>query len=145
MTTAAKLGRTSDLLDPILGDRYANHLGLYAGQTGISGEALGNFPQPFAKLALISALIGMSYGVFFRRETLTWQMSVGWGLLYGLVWWYLGPLTLLPLLLGEPCTWTTADADATLPWLTGPGQRFGRHGVFLVRYNIACGPGRRSS
>jgi hypothetical protein len=24
---------------------YANHLGLYAKQTGPSGEALGNFPQ----------------------------------------------------------------------------------------------------
>ena len=26
---------------------YANHLGLYAEQTGDSGEALGNFPQAF--------------------------------------------------------------------------------------------------
>jgi uncharacterized membrane protein YagU involved in acid resistance len=68
---------------------------------------------------LISALIGMSYGVLFRREAPNWQASLGWGLLYGLVWWYLGPLTLSPLLLGEPCTWTTADADAALPWLIG--------------------------
>jgi GH15 family glucan-1,4-alpha-glucosidase len=30
----------------------ANHLGLRAGQTGASGEALGNFPQAFAYLAL---------------------------------------------------------------------------------------------
>ena len=34
---------------------YSNHLGLYAEQIGSSGEALGNFPQAFTHLSLISA------------------------------------------------------------------------------------------
>lgn len=38
---------------------FANHLGLYAEQTGTSGEALGNFPQAFTHLGLISAAFNL--------------------------------------------------------------------------------------
>lgn len=34
---------------------HANHLGLLAEESGLSGEALGNFPQAFSHLGLISA------------------------------------------------------------------------------------------
>ncbi len=41
------------LFDKMLG--YANHLGLYAEQLGRRGQQLGNFPQAFTHLGLISA------------------------------------------------------------------------------------------
>jgi GH15 family glucan-1,4-alpha-glucosidase len=48
-----KLDQARLLFERMLG--YANHLGLYAEQTGRTGEALGNYPQALTHLALISA------------------------------------------------------------------------------------------
>jgi GH15 family glucan-1,4-alpha-glucosidase len=45
------------LFEQMLG--YSNHLGLYAEQTGLSGEALGNFPQALTHLGLISAAFNL--------------------------------------------------------------------------------------
>ena len=38
---------------------FSNHVGLYAEQTGHRGEALGNFPQAFTHLALISSAFNL--------------------------------------------------------------------------------------
>lgn len=46
---------------------YANHLGLYAEEVGPSGEALGNFPQAFTHLTLISAAFNLDRALGARR------------------------------------------------------------------------------
>jgi hypothetical protein len=40
-------------------------------------------------------------------------------MLYGLAWWFVGPLTLTPILLGDPFVWTTEAAGRLLPALIG--------------------------
>jgi hypothetical protein len=81
---------------------------------GGSSPVLGFFVH-----MIISALIGMSYGLLFAHEASDFGSGVAWGLLYGLIWWFLGPLTLLPILLGRSMTWTTVAAGAYLPSLIG--------------------------
>jgi GH15 family glucan-1,4-alpha-glucosidase len=56
-TDPARLEDARLLFEQMLG--YANHLGLFAEQTGDSGEALGNYPQAFTHLALISAAFNL--------------------------------------------------------------------------------------
>jgi GH15 family glucan-1,4-alpha-glucosidase len=56
-TDRRRLDQARLLFEEMLG--YANHLGLYAEQTGPSGEALGNFPQAFTHLGLISAAFNL--------------------------------------------------------------------------------------
>ncbi len=56
-TDPRRLKQARLMFERMLG--YANHLGLYAEQTGPNGEALGNFPQAFTHLALISAAFNL--------------------------------------------------------------------------------------
>ncbi len=52
LARAGELEKAQLLFEKLLG--YANHLGLYSEQIGASGQHLGNFPQAFTHLALIS-------------------------------------------------------------------------------------------
>ena len=53
LTRAGRLDEARLVFEKMLG--YANHVGLYAEQLGPAGEHLGNFPQAFTHLGLISA------------------------------------------------------------------------------------------
>ncbi|MCK9822524.1 glycoside hydrolase family 15 protein [Nocardioides cavernae] len=57
LTRAGRLGDARLALEKMF--TYANHLGHYAEQVGLNGEQLGNFPQGFTHLSLISAVINL--------------------------------------------------------------------------------------
>ena len=61
----ARLNEARLMFEQMLG--YANHLGLYSEETGSRGEALGNSPQAFTHLALISAAFNLDRALGGRR------------------------------------------------------------------------------
>ena len=57
LTRAGRLDEARLALEKMF--TYANHLGQYAEQVGLNGEQLGNFPQAFTHLSLVSAVINL--------------------------------------------------------------------------------------
>ena len=68
---------------------------------------------------LVSVGIGMTYGLLFRNEAPSIGLGVPWGFLFGVIWWYVGPLTLLPLILTGVYDWRASAAAALFPSLIG--------------------------
>ena len=70
---------------------------------------------------VISALIGVSFAVVFHRFVHAAIAGLGYGLLYGGAWWFLGPLTLMPLFMGMSLgvNWNATAASQMLPSLVG--------------------------
>jgi len=57
LSRSGQLEKARFYFEKMLG--YANHLGLYSEQLGFEGEHLGNFPQAFTHLGLISAALNL--------------------------------------------------------------------------------------
>ena len=70
---------------------------------------------------VISALLGVSFAVVFHRFVHAASAGLGYGLLYGGAWWFLGPLTLMPLFMGMSLgvNWNATAASRMLPSLVG--------------------------
>ncbi len=66
-----------------------------------------------------SVIIGAVFGLVFGNLSHTYGQGAAWGLLYGAIWWVLGPLVLMPLLLGMGVQFGTALAPMNLMSLVG--------------------------
>jgi hypothetical protein len=80
--------------------------------------SFGGIRGPIIHL-VVSTGIGMSYGFLFRDEAPSIGLGVPWGFLFGVIWWYVGPLTLLPLILTGVYDWRASAAVALFPSLIG--------------------------
>ncbi|MBV9845681.1 MAG: hypothetical protein JOZ47_11475 [Kutzneria sp.] len=68
---------------------------------------------------LIAQAVGISFTLLFHRHSVDTASAVGWGASYGFFWWVLGPLTLMPLLLGVSPQWNSQVLAASFPSLVG--------------------------
>ena len=59
LSRAGQLNKARLFFEKMLG--YANHVGLYAEMLGFQGEHLGNFPQAFTHLGLITAALSLDH------------------------------------------------------------------------------------
>ncbi len=68
---------------------------------------------------VIAVIIGATFGLLFQRDVRGYGSSLGWGLAYGIFWWFLGPLTLKPLLQGHAPDWSLARGQELFGSLMG--------------------------
>ena len=66
-----------------------------------------------------SAIIGGAFGFGFGSLSTSAGGGIGFGLLYGLIWWFLGPLTLMPLMMGMGLMLSATGMSNALPSLWG--------------------------
>jgi hypothetical protein len=68
---------------------------------------------------VIAGLAGAGFGVLLWRQRPGPGETFFWGLAYGVLWWFIEPLTLVPLALGHAITWDVHTAQAAFPALLG--------------------------
>ena len=91
------------------------------GMLPMIGNMVG-IPSPWVGFfvhLMISAAIGGSFAVLLDASGL--RGGLGTGLAYGLAWWILGPLTLMPLFMGMGLgvNWNVAAMEQAMPSLVG--------------------------
>jgi len=68
---------------------------------------------------LIALLIGAIVGILFQRDVRGYGSSMGWGVGFGIFWWFFGPLTIFPLIGREPIDWSADQGTALFGSLVG--------------------------
>ncbi|MGD2050618.1 MAG: NAD(P)/FAD-dependent oxidoreductase [Chloroflexota bacterium] len=86
----------------------------HAGLLGLKSVGVGLIAH-----FLISAILGAGFAGIFRFQTESFAATLSTGILFGLLWWIAGPLTLSPFLTGQLPTWSAFEAAHAFPFLIG--------------------------
>jgi hypothetical protein len=65
------------------------------------------------------AILGVIFALIFFKHVPTFYAAALWGLVYGIIWWFLGTLTLAPIAMKMPVVWSTAVMTTEMPMLMG--------------------------
>lgn len=105
----------------LVGGAVAGAATLVQGLASTIGEFIGLASSPIGVLLhlTVSGFVGAGFGSLFRFQPVGYAPTVTAGVLYGLLWWIAGPLTLVPVLLGREPAWSIQAASRALPGLIG--------------------------
>ena len=67
---------------------------------GMIGSLVGAPSLGWLVHLVISAIIGAGFGLVLGRFVAGWPTALGFGAAYGFVWWILGPLLVMPTMMG---------------------------------------------
>ena len=93
--------------------------GVWMAEKGVLAAiaSMGGGSSPLLGLVMhlvISMGIGASFAVLYFRVAVGLIPSILWGLVYGFIWWFLGPLTLMSLMMGAGLQWTASAVGQTI-------------------------------
>jgi len=126
MATTARSSASSSLVQRIIGGVVGGVVGglvfgammamlpMVASVVGSESAAVGFIYHMFN-----SVIIGTLFGLGFGGLSHTYGQGASWGLLYGVIWWVLGPLVLMPLMLGMGLQFGMAFTPPMLMSLVG--------------------------
>lgn len=87
------------------------------------GSMIG-MPNPVAGFAvhlIISMAMGVIFALIFYKAACKRLSGSICGIIYGIIWWFLGPITLMPIMMGEQLgsMWNASVMQTAFPSLFG--------------------------
>lgn len=98
MSTAVKAGTIAGLGGGLVFGVMMGMMGMLPMVGMLVGQE--NAVVGFIVHMIISAFIGATFGVIAARLPLGWATAIIEGSVYGIIWWVLGALIMMPLMLG---------------------------------------------